>query len=90
MIKTQEMLNAINAKIKSLSTMGYEVKGIEGFTTRDAEVVFSHPAMGDGWNYHVTFRRNSFGFIHDDSHESHVEGWDEGDEVRRVRKMTQC
>lgn len=90
MTKTNEMLNAINARIKQLSILGYQVVDISDFSTKRADVSFCHSAMGDGWRYHSVFTRrwdNTASCCIDEmNHESHVEGWNPSTEVERVRK----
>lgn len=91
MNKTQEMIQAVNANIKKLTNMRYAVEQIGDLTAKRAEVIYSHPAMGDGWNYHVVFTRHhgkSVEWIGEMEHESHAKGWDEGAEVRRVKTET--
>jgi len=51
------MLNALNANISKLTSMRYSVERIEDLTAQRAEVVYSHPAMKEGFRHHVVFTR---------------------------------
>ena len=57
MSKTNEMIEAVNANIKKLARWEYVVERIEDLTAKRAEVVYSNPAMVDGFTHTVVFNR---------------------------------